>query len=104
MSISSKHRKVKPKGVVREFKLVETVTRNGKEALRMEEVKMPRLSSQNASTSARKSSSSPKKRRKLEEFDEAPLFFDPEQLDLPTKRQTLVSMFPFQPTTVRLTI
>jgi CxC2 like cysteine cluster associated with KDZ transposases len=99
MSISSKHQKVKRKGVVREFKLVETVTRSGKDILQMEEVKTPGRSSQKApSTSPSKRSCSPKKRRKLEDFDEERDIFEIEGLDLPKKRQTLVFLFLSQPT------
>jgi hypothetical protein len=78
---------------------METVTRSGKDTLQMEEVKTSRRSSQKApSKSPSKHSCSPKKHRKLEDFDEERVVFDIEGLDLPKKRQTLVFLFLSQPT------
>jgi hypothetical protein len=94
MSLSSRLTKVKPKGVVQELKLVDTISRNGKDVLQTEEVKTPRRSLRkgpSANPSSR--SSSPTKRRKLEDFDWGPTMYDLEDLDVSKKRQTLVFLF-----------
>jgi hypothetical protein len=91
MTKSSKPKKVKPKGTVRELKLVESVSRNGYDILKTEEVKTPKRNSKKApSTSQQHGSSSPTKRQKLEPFDLEPIPFDLEGPELTNKRPTLV--------------
>jgi len=90
MSFSSKVKKVKPKGTVRELKLVQSVSRRGTDVVKAEEVQMPR---EEASTSRCSLSSSPVKRRKLEALDFEPVPFDMEGPDLGKKRPTLVVLF-----------
>ena len=94
MSHSSKPKKIKQKGTVRELKLVQTVNRRGHDALRAEEVETPRRGSQSTpSTSQRNHASSPLKRPKLGNFNAEPI---PCHLDGPdsSKRQrTLVLIF-----------
>lgn len=91
MSHVSQARKVKREGVVRELKLVQTITRRGVDTLKGEEVHTPRHAGTKASPSkARTQSSSPAKRLKLHAFDAEPV---PSSLDGPDdyeKRQTLV--------------
>ena len=91
MSHFSQARKVKREGIVRELKLVHTLTRRGLDTLKGEEVHTPRHASKKASSSkARTQSSSPAKRLKLHGFDAEPV---PGSLDGPDdydKRQTLV--------------
>lgn len=93
MSSSSRSKKVKPKGTVRELKLVQSVSRYGCDSLIPEEVKTPRP------TDPGQGPSSPAKRRKLENFDSEPVPFDlPFDLEGPEfgkKRQTLVFIFEF---------
>jgi hypothetical protein len=94
MSLSSRPKKVKPKGTVRELKLVQSVSRYGCNALIPEEVKTPGLPPQKASsTDPGQGSSSPAKRRKLENFDIEPVPFDLEGPEFSKKRQTLVFIF-----------
>lgn len=95
MSISSKAKKVKPKGTVRELKIVHTVNRHGADIITTEVVEIPQRSSQNTpSTSHRISSSSPTKRPKTVDFDVEPIPCDLEAEDSSKKRQTLVFSFP----------
>jgi hypothetical protein len=96
MSFSSKPKKVKPKGTVRELKLVNTVNRRGMDTMQTEEVTTPRNDGQqNAfSASQRNRSSSPVKRQKLDDSDIDPILFNVEDPDVSKKRQTLVRLFP----------
>jgi hypothetical protein len=86
MSFSSKPKKIKPKGQVRELKLVQTTNRHGADTIKMEEVKTPR---KNKATSTNRSLS-PVKRQKLEAFDTEPIPFSLDGHDESEKRQTLV--------------
>jgi hypothetical protein len=88
MSLSSRPKKVKPKGTVRELKLVHTINRHGSHIIKTEEVKTPKK--ETPSTSQHGRSSSPIKRRKLDAFDDEPIPFILEGADMPKKRQTLV--------------
>lgn len=91
MSRSSRPEKIKPKGSVRELKLVQSVSRRGHDTLKVEEVKTPRRRDQKASSSTlRTHSSSPAKRAKLEDFDGEPIPFHLEGPDVSPKRRTLV--------------
>jgi hypothetical protein len=91
MSNSSKPKKVKPKGTVRELKLVQSVNRRGADTLKAEEVKTPRRGAGNATTATgSRHSSSPTKRRKLEVADEEPIPYYIEGCGASMKRQTLV--------------
>jgi hypothetical protein len=94
MSLSSKPKKIVPKGSVRELKLVQTVTRRGTDSLKTEEVKTPRHGSQNApSSQVKQASSSPSKRAKMEVVDGEPIPWDLGDSDMSRKRQTLVFLF-----------
>ena len=82
MSLASKPRRVKSKGVVRELKIVHSVSRRGSDTLKAEEIKTPQRESQKSSSSSRlNQSSSPNKRRKLDEFDAEPIPCHLEGLD-----------------------
>jgi hypothetical protein len=95
MASSSRIKKAKPKGTVREFKLVNTVSRSGVDTLKTEEVKSPPQGSQKASSSTRHyHSHSPNKRSKLEPFDVEPIPFHIEGAEIYSKRQTLVFLLP----------
>jgi hypothetical protein len=77
MASSSRSRKVKPKVSVREFKLVHSINRRGKDTLKTEEVKTPKHTSQKASSSTHHNhSSSPTKRSKMEYSVMEPIPFD----------------------------
>ena len=91
MSHSSKAKKVKPKGTVRELKLVHSISRRGADILKSEEVKTPKKNT--ASTSRHNGSSSPIKRLKLEAFNGDANSCNLEDLDMSEKRQTLVFLF-----------
>ena len=88
MSLFSKPKKVIPKGTVRELKLVQTVSRRGRDTIKAEEVKTPGSGSQKAATS--RLSRSPSKRNKIEVFDEEPIPWLLGDSDTSKKRQTLV--------------
>jgi hypothetical protein len=88
MSHFSKPKKVVPKGTVRELKLVQTVSRRGRDTIKAEEVKTPAGGSQKAGTS--RPSHSPSKRNKMEVFDEEPVPWLLGDSDISKKRQTLV--------------
>jgi len=100
MSFASRHTKVKPKGVVREVKIVHSISRRGVDTLIAEEVKTPRHEAPKASSSSRlnesstpnrlKQSASPTKRPKLCMFDVEPIPCQFEGPDDYKKRQTLV--------------
>jgi hypothetical protein len=95
MSFSSKAKKVKPKGIVRELKLVHSTNRRGSDIIKTEEVKTPKKSSKNASSSnQRNQSSSPTKRSKMDVSDMEPISFHLEGLESDMKRSTLVFLFP----------
>ena len=87
--LASKPKKVKSKGVLRELKIVQTVSRRGADRLITEEVKTPRHESQKTSSSSQNRSSSPVKRPKFDGSDAEPI---PCYLDGPDywKRPTLV--------------
>jgi hypothetical protein len=91
MSLSSKPKKVKRKGTVRELKLVHSINRRGDDTIKTEEVKTPKKEA--PSTSQRSHSSSPIKRLRLEVFDNEPVPFVLEGPDMSEKRQTLVFLF-----------
>ena len=94
MSLSSKPKKVIPKGTVQELKLVHTVNRRGNDTIRLEEVKTPRRNVQRApSTSQRNGSSSPFKRPKLGDFNIDPIAFNMEGPEVSQKRHTMVFLF-----------
>ena len=88
MSLSSRARKVKPKGTVRELKLVHSTNRRGGHIIITEEAETPKQEA--PSTSQLSGSSSPLKHRKLEASDDAPIPFILEGPDMSKKRQTLV--------------
>jgi hypothetical protein len=91
MSFASKPKKAKPKGTVRELKLVHSINRRGTATIGTEEVTTPRRNLQSTpSTSQHNQSSSPVKRQKLEPFDVEPIEFNMDEPDVSTKRQTLV--------------
>jgi|BogFormECP03_OM3_1039632.scaffolds.fasta_scaffold00095_7 hypothetical protein len=89
MSLSSKAKKVKAKGSVRELKLVQSISRSGANIIKTEEVKTPHP----ASTSQRNNSSSPTKRRKIETFNGEPIPCYLEGTDMFKRRTTLVFIF-----------
>ena len=91
MSLASKRRKVKSKGIVQELKIVHSVSRRGADTLKAEEAKTPQHESQKASSSSRlNQSSSPIKRLKLDGLDDELILCDLEGPDDYKKRQTLV--------------
>lgn len=89
MSFASKPKNIRPKGVVQQIKLVDSVTRRGKDIIKTEEVKTPTKNK----TTAKKHLSSPSKRAKLEAFDAEPIPFclDEGESSTSRTRQTLVS-------------
>ena len=92
MSGSSRHKKIKPKGTVRDLKLVHSVTRGGIDMLKLEEVKMLQSGAPKASLSTPWThSSSPTKRAKLGDYDGDPIPFNLEDRHISQKQQTLVS-------------
>jgi hypothetical protein len=94
MSLSSKPKKLKPKGTVRELKLVQTINRHGADTIKAEVVKPPQQGSpQMSSTSQRNHSSSPIKRPRMEIFDSEPIPCNLEDPDMRKKRQTMVFLF-----------
>jgi hypothetical protein len=91
MSLSSKPKKLKRKGTLRELKIVQSIDRRGDDIIKTEEIKTPKHASQKApSTSRQNHSSSPIKRTKMEAFDSEFLPIDFGGPDLSKKRQTLV--------------
>jgi hypothetical protein len=97
MVFASKHTKVKPKGLIRELKIVQTVSRCGLDTIKAEEVKTPRRKSGKASSSSQLNPlSSPTKRPKLDAYDTKPIPFDLRGAEDDKKRQTLVFHLPFQ--------
>jgi hypothetical protein len=93
MSISSKPKNIKRKGIVQELKIVQTINRRGRDTIKTEEVKTPQHGSQKASSKSLHTSS-PIKRPKMETFDSNPIPCDLGGPDMSTKRQTLVFLFP----------
>ena len=87
MSVSSKPKKIKPKGTVRELKLVQSISRFGSDTIKAEEDKAPWHGSGKAT------SSSPTKRPKMETFDSEPIPCNLEGPDVSKKRQTLVFLY-----------
>ena len=92
MSLSSRPKKLKAKGVFKELKLVQTVSRSGFDTIKTEEVQTPRRSLKNGQSTSQpqQSSSSPTKRPKLGHFDEEPIPWNLEDAEGSGKRQTLV--------------
>lgn len=91
MSLSSKPKKLKPKGTVKELKLVQTINRYGADIIKAEEVKTP---SRKALSNQHHSSSSIKRPKMGTFFDSEPIPCDLEGPDMPKKRQTLVILLP----------
>jgi hypothetical protein len=93
MSLSSKVKKVKPKGIV-ELKVVPTVNRRGVFTVKTEQVKTSnRGSDKTPSSNHRISSSSPTKLRSTLVFDGEPIPCDLDVDDSYEKRKTLVFTF-----------
>jgi hypothetical protein len=92
MSFSSKPRKIKAKGTVRELKVVQSVNRRGADVLITEEVKTPKKKA--TTTRQRNHSSSPIKRPKLDDFDGEPVPLYLGGPDTSNKRPTMVCLFP----------
>jgi hypothetical protein len=97
MPLSSKPKKVKQKGTVRELKLVQSINRYGSDTYKAEEVKKqpndsqkPPLPLMNDGTP----SSSSMKRSKFEPVDQEGIEWSLEMPDFSKKRQTLVIPFP----------
>ena len=91
MSLSSKPKKIKPKGAVQELRLVQSINRHGANTIKTEQVKTPRQgSARMPSTSQRSRSSSPIKRPRMETFDLEPIPCNLEGLGVHKKRQTMV--------------
>jgi hypothetical protein len=91
MLFSSKPKKVKPKGSVKELKLVHTVDHRGRDTIKTEEVKTPRGDRQPSPSKNRgKKSQSPSKRHKVDGYDVDTVSFNGEEAGASTKRQTLV--------------
>jgi hypothetical protein len=88
MSFSSKAKKVKPKGTVRELKLVNSINRRGSHIITTEEVKTPKQNSKRHNQS-----SSPTKRSKLDVSDMEAIPFHLEGLENDKKRSTMVFLF-----------
>jgi hypothetical protein len=83
MSLSSKLRKVKLKGTVRELKLVHSINHRGADIIKTEEVKTPKWEA--TLTSQHSQSSSPVKHPKLGPSDNGPISFILEGPDMPKK-------------------
>jgi hypothetical protein len=93
MSLSSKPKKIKPKGTVQELKLVQSINRHGVDTIKAEVVKTPQGSQKMPSTSQRSCSSSPMKRPRMEIFDSEPIPCHLEEPDAQKKCQTMVFLF-----------
>ena len=91
MSTSSRTKKIRPKGTVRQLKVVNTISRSGSDILKLEEVKTPRKKA--TSNSQRNTSSSPIKRPNLEGFHTDSFSSYMEGLENGKKRETLVFLF-----------
>jgi hypothetical protein len=91
---SSRPKKIKRKGAVRQLKFVETVSRSGLDTLKAEEVKtsQPRLD-KSLTANQPCASSSPSKHMKLDVFDQEQNAGDLEGCDNLNKRKTLVFVF-----------
>ena len=93
MSFSSKPRKVIPKGTLHKLKLVQTINRHGSDTLKTEEVKTQRCGQQTMlSTRKQDHSSSPFKCPKLQDFNDDPITFNMEGIDV-SKRKRLWYFF-----------
>jgi len=92
MSLSSKPKTIKPKNKFQELKLVQTVTRKGKDILKTEELSTPRSGPKNGPSTSETHlpSSSPNKRPKLDPFYEEPIPWNLDGTEASGKRQTLV--------------
>src|ERR1700732_3784470 len=94
MSLSSRVQKVRPKGTVKELKIVHSINRRGQDTLKAEEVLTP---SKKAPPSIKGTSSSPPtKRQKVEALDWEGIECNLEEPDVSQKRQTLVRLSPMQ--------
>jgi hypothetical protein len=94
MSLSSKPKKVKPKGTVQERRLVQSINRHGVDTIKAEVVKTPQQGSPKmSSTNQHSRSSSPIKRPRMEMFDSEPIPCNLEEPDMQKKRQTMVFIF-----------
>jgi hypothetical protein len=95
MSLSSKPKKIKPKGGCQELKVVQTVSRKGYDTIKTEEVKTPRRDAKNglSTSQPQQPSRSPSKRLKLDPFDAEPIPLNMEGPGTSGKRQTLVFGF-----------
>src|ERR1700678_259479 len=91
MLLTSRPKKVRLKGAVRELKIVDSVNRHGSDVLTLEEVKTPKKRA--ASTSQRNLSSSPIKHPKLEAFEAESFPCDLDDASTSKKHQTLVFLF-----------
>jgi hypothetical protein len=91
MSLSSKVKKIKAKGTVRELKLVHSIGRRGADIIKAEEVNTPGQSLPTTPlTSQRNQSSSPVKRARMDVFDSEPIPCNLGDSDKSKKHQTLV--------------
>ena len=93
MSLSSRPKKVKPRGIVQELKIVDTVTRRGLKTIKAVEVTPARHGFQNEPSTSKCSPISSIKRRKVEFSDVEPIPYHMEGPDITEKRQTLVFLF-----------
>ena len=91
MSTSSRTKKIRPKGTVRQLKVVNTISRSESDILKLEEVKTPRKKA--TSNSQRNMSSSPIKHPNLEGFHTDSFSSYMEGLEIGKKRETLVFLF-----------
>jgi len=94
MSLSSRPKKVKPRGIVQELKIVETVTRRGVKTIKAVEATPARSAFQNEPSTSKSNPVSSIKRRKVEFSDLEPIPYHMEGPDITEKRQTLVFLLP----------
>ena len=94
MSLSSRPKKVKPRGIVQELKIVETVTRRGVKTIKAVEATPARSAFQNEPSTSKSNPVSSIKRRKVEFSDLEPIPYHMEGPDITEKRQTVVFLFP----------
>jgi hypothetical protein len=94
MLLSSKPKKIKPKGTFRELRLVQNVNHHGVDTIKAEVVKTPQQGSEKMPlTSHCSCTSSSIKHLETEIFDLEPIPCDLEEPDLPKKCQMLVFLF-----------
>jgi hypothetical protein len=98
MYFSSKPTKVKPKGTVRELKLVHSVNCRGAHTIKTEEVKTPKHNT--LLMHYHSGSSSPIKHLKLDASHDGPILFHLEGSDTSKKRETLVCLLPLSSDTM----